>query len=95
MAQKEIVNAIVLQYPDGDTKELSIDDAKALYRQLDELFGKSVEYVPTQPLVIEREQWPHWMPLIWCKDEGQFTPSSPPQQPQVWCTASHQGQSPH
>lgn len=59
MAEKTEVKSIVIQYADGQTKELSVEDAKALHRQLDELFG---EVPACAPVVIERTRWPYWWP---------------------------------
>lgn len=40
---------------------LSIDEAKCLHEMLNKLFVKEVQYIPSQPIIIERETWP-WRP---------------------------------
>ncbi len=58
MGKKVKVAAIQIQYPDGDVKQVSVEDARDLYQQLDELFGDKTVYVPGQPVVVERDRYP-------------------------------------
>lgn len=86
MGKKAEVKAIVIQYPDGETKELTIEDAKALHRQLDELFGT---VAPASPIIIERDYWPRWWPpytppITW---KSGTTIEVPDYTPKVWCKA--------
>lgn len=37
--------------------ELTLEEAKELYEQLGSLFGKEIEYVPSMPIVIEKDRW--------------------------------------
>ena len=43
---------------EGGKAKLTIEEAKALYRQLHEMFGEKVITIPSTPIVIER--WPTW-----------------------------------
>jgi len=49
------LTGIEIETESGKTK-LTIEEAKALYRQLHELFGEKVITIPAAPIVIER--WP-------------------------------------
>jgi len=40
--------------------KLTILEAQALRSQLNDLFGERITYVPSAPIVIEREVWPWW-----------------------------------
>lgn len=86
MSKKVKVAAIQIQCPDGDVKQVSIEDARELYKQLDELFGEAC-VPPMQPIVIERREWPRWKPLWVSGNEPIRTDSPAPQLPQVWCCA--------
>ncbi len=85
MSQKVTVNGITVAFPDGSIKELSIDHARELFNQLNDLFGSKVTIMQNYPVVIEREVWPRW---------GQPTfissPDTPtmPECPQIWCSSS-------
>lgn len=63
---KAEVTGIVIAYPDGTTKKLSLDDAEQLYSQLDKLFGEKERIVPQpypvwpRPWIIERDRWTRW-----------------------------------
>lgn len=91
MSKKKVkVASIRVEYPDGDEKEMSIEDAKALHKQLSELFGET--NVPTVPIIIERDRWPRWYGSgTYLVDTGVgdslSSGDSPPPQPQVWCCA--------
>jgi hypothetical protein len=39
---------------------LTIAEAKELQKQLNELFNEKITYVPSAPVIIEREVWPWW-----------------------------------
>ena len=56
MAKKVKVTGLELETKGGTKVPLSLDEAKELYEQLDELFGKKVEYVPGYPVRI-RPWW--------------------------------------
>lgn len=78
MGKKVKVSAIQIQYPDGDVKQLTVEDARELYKQLDDLFGK-VYVQPQQPIIIERREWPRWT-------SPPVTIDAPkPLAPQIWC----------
>ncbi len=45
----------------GDkTVKLTIAEAQELRKQLNELFNEKITYVPSVPVIIEREVWPWW-----------------------------------
>lgn len=52
------LTAVVLEVGDGREVRLTVEQAKALYEQLASLFGSKVQYVPTQPIYIDRWRWP-------------------------------------
>jgi len=84
------VDAVVIQYPDGSRKSLSIEDARALYRELAELFGHPTA-IPPVPIVIERERWPRWAPT-WTDDGTPHqVPAVPDLTPRIWCCAETGG----
>lgn len=56
---------ITLETKDGKQVELTIDEAKELHDQLHALFGEKTTYIPSMPIVIERDRWhttfrPYW-----------------------------------
>lgn len=55
MSDKIKVVGIKINCPSG---ELTLDEAKTLYNALHELFGKKVEYIPSTPIIIEKEVHP-------------------------------------
>jgi hypothetical protein len=40
--------------------KLSITEAQELRKQLNELFGEKITYIPSTPIIIERDRWPYW-----------------------------------
>jgi len=52
------VTEITIQLADGSTVAMSVNDAKALHRSLNELFGKAS--ISSTPTVIVKETWPKW-----------------------------------
>lgn len=78
MSNKLKLTTIKLETKDGKAVELSLAEAKDLHDQLHELFGE--KYVPSIPIVIERERYPwrpYWsrttapyeIPVTWCGNE--------------------------
>ena len=69
MSKKLKLTKITLQTADGKTVELSIQEAKELYEQLDDLFGeKTAPLAPLTPIYIERPwrpRGPCWTDPIW------------------------------
>lgn len=49
------------------TIELSTEEAKQLKEALSELFGETIRYVPSQPIVIDRwrERYPWWPNIVY------------------------------
>ncbi len=58
------LTAIEITTESGKTR-FTIDEAKALYRQLHELFGEKVIMIPSTPIVIERGPWWPVYPTLW------------------------------
>lgn len=64
---------IVLETKDGKQVELSIEDAEELHEQLNTLFGEKTTYIPSMPIVIERDRWnppyyPYWCDVTYMND---------------------------
>ncbi len=80
------LGAIQIQYPDGTVKQLSLDHARELHKQLDELFGEKIKYVPSAPVTIFRDKWPSWRPYshFGSNTTSDYTPVS---KPTVFCCA--------
>lgn len=56
---------IALETKDGKQVELTIEEAKELHDQLHTLFGEKTTFIPSTPIVIERDRWnppyrPYW-----------------------------------
>ena len=66
MSRKLKLTKLSLETKDGKQVELSIDEARELHEQLHSLFGeKTTTYIPSAPVIIERDQWrppyqPYW-----------------------------------
>lgn len=83
-SSKVRVGSIQITHTDGSTIEFSIEDAKELYRQLDDLFGEKQVLVPRTPVIIERDHWPRWgTPPVICQD-------TPTREVKVWCRENRQ-----
>ncbi len=48
---------IAIETKDGKQVELTLEEAKELHDQLHTLFGKKATYIPSTPIVIERDRW--------------------------------------
>lgn len=48
------VSGITIAFPDGSTKDMSIEHAKELHRQLGELFGSNAAALPSYYPVVKR-----------------------------------------
>ena len=69
---------------EGGKAKLTIEEAKALYRQLHELFGEKVFTIPSAPIVIER--WPTYPQVPWGPPWGPTTGDPLPQTfPTITC----------
>jgi len=66
----------------GDkTVKLSIAEAQKLRTQLNDLFGEKITYVPSAPIIIERDRWPYWdYPYRYTT-----APTTAPSYPVVYC----------
>lgn len=92
MADKVTVSAIQIEFPDGTTKPMSIEDARALHQQLNELFGVKVQQV-VREVVVERDRWPRWLTTRVTLDSPQTEHRIPErprriERPQIWCAAN-------
>lgn len=90
MSEQVKVSSIVIRYADGTTKDLSLEDAKALHEQLEGLFGRKTEYIPSAPIYVERDRYP-WAPpyryqVEWTSDQA---PGFNTSQPLVFCCSSN------
>lgn len=65
MNDKLKLTKIALETKDGKTVELTIDEAKELHEQLHSLFGEKTTYIPSSPIVIERDRWYPPYPPTW------------------------------
>ena len=87
MAEKVKVASIVVVFPGGERREMTIDEAKALHLQLAELFGAKPLVVEV-PTYVYRDRWPRIIEAgpqpVWY--ETQPTTATPlPSLPTVWC----------
>ena len=69
MSNKLKLTKLTLETKDGKPVELSIEEARELYSQLDELFGTKTIYAPSLPVYIERHTWPQYQPF-WHSTSG-------------------------
>lgn len=69
MSEKVKVASMVIQYADGDTKVLSVDDARELHAQLAQLFAKPESWTRC-PITIERTAYPWWWGTTWLPPQG-------------------------
>jgi hypothetical protein len=79
MSKKLKLTSIQLKTKDGEEITLLMDEARELYNQLHELFGDKTTYVPSAPIIIERDRWlrpyqPYWQP--YCTSDHGFTQCS-------------------
>ena len=82
MTDKVKVSAIQIQYPDGESKQLTLEEARELYNQLEGLFGDKTTYVPSAPIIIERDRYP----LVPRWTDHTLRSDSPlTNLPQIWC----------
>ena len=85
MSKKVKVASIIIEFPDGELKEMSVDDARELCRQLRMVFSQ----VPlNHPVVIERSQYPHWRDIyVHNSPPAQLPCTEPPaERPRIWCS---------
>ena len=66
MSKKAQIKSMTLE-TEHNTVDLSIDEAKELYRQLHELFGQRVTIMPERPVYVERWPLKYWQQYdVWC-----------------------------
>jgi hypothetical protein len=73
------ITALRVKTTRGEELELTLDEAKKLHQQLDELFGTN----PSQPIIIERDRYPYYDPYS--------PPYGPPLPWITWCGTSDGG----
>ena len=70
MSKKVKVSSMTIELKDGRKIELGIDDARELYKNLEDLFGTKV-FTSAAPVIIERDRWyPPYRPLWTCIDNS-------------------------
>lgn len=81
------ISSIQVQFPDGEIKQMSLDDAKALFEQLKDLFGSKTVVMPSPPVIVEKDRyWPQPRPLIqWEASKPEVRDPLPEEAPDVWC----------
>ena len=65
MSKKLKLTKIALETKDGKSVELSIDEDKELHDQLHELFGSKTTYIPSAPIIVERDIWRQMRPYYY------------------------------
>jgi hypothetical protein len=86
MSEKVKVASIVVVFPGGERREMTLYEAKALYVQLAELFG-SKPAVISVPVYVQRDHWPRIIDTpqpVWYETQPN---TGRPGFPQVWCKA--------
>ncbi|MEW8119891.1 MAG: hypothetical protein AB2792_22240 [Candidatus Thiodiazotropha sp.] len=67
-AKKVKLSKIILDTKDGKQVELTLEEAKELHDQLHTLFGEKTTFIPSTPIVIERDRWnplrPYWYDTV-------------------------------
>lgn len=87
MADKMKLTGIGLTTPDGDPVKLTVTQARDLYTQLHELFGRD----ETRQIIIERDRWPiPWRPYrpFWVAAPGEGETRLPRGEPRIMCKAA-------
>lgn len=89
MADKLKLTTIGLTTKDGKRIELDVAEARDLYNQLHELFGRP-SYIPTWPIIIERDRYP-WAPPYrpWWQDQTTSAPGGPIHRPTITCQSGN------
>ena len=67
---------ICLETKNGENIDLGLDEAKDLYDQLHSLFGETKVYIPSAPVVIDRDWWNPSYRQFW-SDTTANNPSHP------------------
>jgi len=72
MPEKVKVASIVVVFPSGERREMTLDEAKVLHAQLAELFGIK-QPVISVPAYVQRDHWPRYidpLPPVWCNADS-------------------------
>jgi len=72
MPEKVKVASIVVVFPSGERREMTLGEAKDLYDQLAELFGIK-QPVISVPVYVQRDHWPRNidpLPPVWSKADS-------------------------
>lgn len=62
MGKKIELSKLVLTTKEGVDVDLTVAEARDLYEQLRQLFEQKTVYVPSSPVIIERDRLPRWYP---------------------------------
>ncbi len=90
MAEKVKVASIIVVFPGGERREMTLDEAKALHAQLAELFGIKPLTIEI-PTYIYRDRWPRIIDTpqpVWYETQPNTGTQPPAGLPQVWCKAA-------
>jgi len=71
--------------------KLTLDEAQSLREQLNKLFGEKIVYMPSTPVIVEREVWPWWRSPYYWTPTVPLTAESTPTMPEtvtVYCVAA-------
>lgn len=89
MSDRVKVASIVVVFPGGERREMTLDEAKALHAQLAELFGIKPLTIEV-PTYIYRDRWPRIIDApqpVWYETQPNTGTQPPTGLPQVWCKA--------
>lgn len=71
----------------GQDVLLSVEDARALQKELNDLFGTLADWVRVSPwpplVIIPKTVWPHWEPMWTSSGTGDAMPNLPAR---AWCS---------
>lgn len=82
MSGKIELSKLTLTTKEGTEVDLTVAEAKDLYEQLRQLFEQKTVFVPSMPIVIERNHWPYWRPY-----DPMWVTSGPDDYARVTCSA--------
>ena len=82
MSKKIELSKLTLTTKEGTEVDLTVAEAKDLYEQLRQLFEQKTVVLPSVPIVIERNHWPHWRPY-----EPMWVTCGPDDYSRVTCSA--------
>lgn len=75
------VGHLVIEFPDGTDKPMTVEHARELHRQLSKLFNADTPQATVYPVYVSRHEWPWWRPM------DDWTKWQPHEQPRIWCVS--------